>query len=229
MIRSSLMIPVVFGLLVGLMAIGCGNAAAVLNPAFANTFIGGVVPVTPGPPADFVFVRGLNETGAFAEYIVTIEREVIERDDDGNPIFDDSGEVVTRPVRSTVSILVSPNAPLNDQGILFPCVTSPINVVGLGENLLADDVQLVSGGTGAGGTTGVGVTDPTLNPLTREAGNFACGDTIIFRAILSTSVAGGIKIDAFLLSGFDQPDEFAGPSTFLNYQNFLESQVREDE
>lgn len=228
MTRPFFLITIMVGLLAGLTAVGCGNAD-VLNPAFSNTFFGGVVPVTPGPGADFVLVRGLNETGDFAEFIVTIEREVIERDDDGIAQVDDIGNVVTRPVRNTVSILVSPTAPANDQGVLFPCSESPLNLVGLGENLLADDTQLFSGGVGAGGAIGIGITDPTLNPLSREAGNFACGDTIVFRAINSTAVAGGIKIDAFLLSGFEQPDQFVGPNTFLNFQSFLQSQVREDE
>lgn len=210
------------------LAAACDNFNP-LNPAFTQTFIGGQVPVTPGPGADFILVRGQNDTGDFAEYIVTIEREVFERDDDGNVQLDENGQPITRSERNTISLLTSSDAPANDQGVLFSCAESPINIIGLGENLLADDTQLVSGGAGAGGAGGVGIRDPTLTPLSRAAGNFACGDTIIFRAIRSTSVAGGIKIDAFRLAGFDQPSLFNGPSTFVNYQDFIESQVREDE
>jgi hypothetical protein len=68
-----------------------------------------------------------------------------------------------------------------------------------------------------------------LNPLLLEVGNFNCGDTIIFRAFVSTGAVGGVALQSFLLPGSEQPSIFRGPNTFVNLEQFLESQVREDE
>jgi len=209
-----------------LALVGCGGF---FNPAFVNTFVGGEFPLTPGPGADFVLVRVLNETGQLAEFIVTIERLEIVRDDDGSAQFDDQGNVVTRPQRETTRLLAQATAPANDIGVLFPCDETPVNLVGLGENLLPSDTAVFLGGGGAGGATGFGIPGTTLNPLSRTAGNFACGDTVIFRAIRSVGQTGGVKLESFVLRGFNQPSIFNGPNTFVSYQQFLESQVREDE
>ncbi len=80
-----------------------------------------------------------------------------------------------------------------------------------------------------GGAAGFGVSAANLNPLQLFAGNFNCGDTIIFRAFRSTGLAGGVSLQSFLLPGSEQPSVFGGPSTFLNYAELLESQVREEE
>lgn len=205
---------------------GCG---AFFNPAFVNTFTGGEFPRTPGPGASFVLVRALNETGQTAEFIVTIERNSIQRDENGNPLVDDSGNVILVPQRETVQLNTSPAAPANDVGVLFSCLQEPINIVGLGANLLPTDAALFVGGAGAGGAQGFGISAGTVSPLVRQAGNFSCGDTIIFRAIRSAGVAGGVRIQSFLLPGFEQPEQFNGPSTFVNLERFLESQTREDE
>jgi len=211
----------------GAGGIGCG--AGLFNPAFVNATVGGQFPVTPGPGADFVFVRGLNEAGQTVEFIVTIEREVPVLDDEGNFQMDDDGNFITRPERRTVNLLSGPTGDASSVGVLFPCSESPVTIVGLGENLLPDDAALFVGGEGAGGATGFGVAADDLNPLTLEAGNFACGDSIIYRAFQSVGVPGGIAIQAFVLTGFDQPSVFNGPDTFVNYQQFLEAQVQEDE
>ena len=213
--------------LVGASAwLGCGS---IFNPAFVNTTVGGQFPVTPGPPADFVLVRGLNETGETVEFTVTIEREELVLDDDGNFQVDDDGNFVTRSLRETVRLLTSPAGTATDLGVLFPCSVSPVTLVGLGENLLPGDAALFVGGEGPAGAVGFGITADDLNPLSLEAENFACGDTIIFRAFRSIGVPGGIDVQAFLLPGFNQPSEFQQPSTFENYQTFLESQASEDE
>ncbi len=216
----------IFCLLAGLCT-GCGSG--VFNPAFVNSLSGGVFPLTPGPNADFVFVRVVNETGQVAEFTVTIERDVIEVDDNGNALFDDEGNLITRPMRETKRLTTSNVAPANELGVLFDCATSPINIVGLGENLLPTDAAVFIGGTGTGGTTGFGIPASTVNPLSRLAGNFGCGDTVIFRAIRSTGVTGGVKIESFTLQGSAQPTQFSGPSTFANLQAFLESQTPEDQ
>ena len=186
--------------------------------------------------ADFVLVRVVNETGQNAEFIVTIEREVIERDEEGNPLADtETGVIITRPERETVRLNTAAQAPANEVGVLFSCSESPVNVVGLGENLLPNDAAVFVGGGGAGGAPGFGVPAATVNPLMRvppnpeDPSNFNCGDTVMFRAIRSTGVTGGVKLESFLLPGYYQPSVFTGPSTFVNYQSFLESQNREDE
>jgi hypothetical protein len=85
------------------------------------------------------------------------------------------------------------------------------------------------GGEGAGGATGIGVRAESLNALSLAEGDFNCGDTVIFRAIVQTGLAGGIKLQSFLLPGYEQPRDFSGPSTFVNFQQFLETQVSEDD
>ena len=209
-----------------LLGVGCGGF---FNPAFVNTLSGGQFPLTPGPEAAFVFVRAVNETGENAEFIITIERLTIERDDEGEPLVDDSGNVITRPTRETVNLNTFAQAPSNELGVLFSCQEEPINVVGLGENLLPTDSALFLGGQGTGGIPGFGIPAAGIPPLVRQAGNFACGDTIIFRAIRSTGVAGGVVVNSFLLPGFEQPSIFTGPNTFVNLERFLESQTPEDD
>jgi len=66
-----------------------------------------------------------------------------------------------------------------------------------------------------------------MESLLISEGNFNCGDTIIFNAFRSSGVAGGVALNAFLLPGSEQPSIFSGPDTFVNYQQFLESQVQE--
>ncbi|MCO6437108.1 MAG: hypothetical protein J5J06_08470 [Phycisphaerae bacterium] len=209
-----------------IVVVGCGG---IFNPAFINTTLGGAFPVTPGPEAAFVFVRCVNETGQNAEFIVTIERAVIERDAEGNPLVDDSGNAITRPVRETKRLNAGANAPGNEIGVLFSCRESPVNVVGLGENLLPTDTAVFVGGGTATGTPGTGVPAEGVNPLVRTAGNFGCGDTIIFRIIRRPGVTGNAIIQSFLLPGFEQPSVFTGPNTFVNLQDYLESQTREND
>ncbi|MBU0718994.1 MAG: hypothetical protein KJ749_12150 [Planctomycetes bacterium] len=229
--RQIVLAAVVAGALMPMvLGVGCGNSSASLfNPAFINTVSGGAFPLTPGPGADFVMVRCVNETGQNAEFIVTIERNVVERDEDGDILTDDAGIAVTRPQRETVRLNTQIVAPANEAGVLFPCSESAINVVGLGKNLLPSDAAVFVGGTG--GTPGFGVSAATVNPLSRleDPSNFVCGDTVIFRAFRSQGVAGGVKLQSYLLPGAEQPTGFSGPSTFVSYQNFLESQIREDE
>ncbi len=207
---------------------GCGSA--LFNPAFVNSQMGGgVVPQTPGPAADFVLVRVVNSTGQPAEFIVTIDRDVLDLDDEGNPQRDEDGNLLTVAKRETVRLQTAATGDSAESGVLFPCSDSRITRVGLGENLLPTDAGVFAGGTGAGGSTGFGVPVGSLNPLSLAAGNFNCGDTVIFRAIVQAGQAGGIGLQSFLLPGFEQPSEFSGPNTFVNFQQFLETQVSEDD
>ena len=215
----------------GVFVLGCGNPLAIFNPTFVNLTSGGVFPLTPGPGADFVLVRVLNETGTNAEFIVTIEREVFERDENGDVILDEFGNAVTRSVRETKRLDTLVAAPGNEMGVLYPCDVSPVNLIGLGEDLLPTDAAVFIGGVGAGFGGGSGVPVGDFQALSRltDPPNFVCGDTVIFRAIVSNRTVGTVKLESFLLPGFEQPDQFSGPNTFVNYQSFLESQFSDDE
>lgn len=218
-----MILAVVIGL--GVSATGCGNLG-LLNPAFVNTLTGGIVPVTPGPGAAFVFVRCVNETGQPVEFIVTVEREVLVVDEFGNYELDDDGQFITRPERETVRLTTLAEGNAGELGVLFSCRESPVTLVGLGENLLPTDAAIFVGGGGVIGAEGFGVPAGNLYPLQLAVGNFNCGDTIIFRAFRMTGMAGGVALQSFLLPGSEQPSIFQGPNTFVNLEQYLESQVR---
>lgn len=209
---------------VGLATPGCGTAAAVFNPAFVNTNFGGVVPVTPGPGAAFVLVRAVNATNDVVEFIVTIERDQLVLDENGNFQVDDQGNFITRPERETVRLTTFPTGQSRELGVLFPCGLSPITLVGLGENLLPTDSAVFVGGEGPAGAGGFGVSASELNPLVLEEGNFNCGDTVIFRAFLRPGAAGGIGLESLLLPGSEQPSVFPGPDSFVTFEQLLEAQ-----
>lgn len=207
------------------LAVACGGATSVFNPAFINTLSGGQVPVSPGPGAAFVLVRVLNDTNQAVEFIVTIERNVLVLDNAGNFQQDQQGNFITRPQRETVNLNTNDTGLATESGILFPCGVSPVTIVGLGQNLLPTDAAIFVGGGGAGGATGFGVPVGRLNPLRLDVGNFNCGDTIIFQAFVSRGVVGGIGLKTFLLPGSEQPDIFRGPNTFVNLETLLSTQV----
>jgi len=209
-------------------AAGCESTATVFNPAFLNELYGGQVPVTPGPGAAFVLVRAINETDQNVEFIVTVEQEVLVVDEDGNYQQDDQGNYITQPKRVTLSLDTGVGQ-ASEGGLLFSCSPSPVTIVGLGKDLLPTDAAVFVGGEGAGGAAGFGVPAGGLNPLQWAAGNFDCGDTIIYRAFVSSGVVGGVALQVYLLRGSEQPDIFSGPDTFVNLANYLESQVPLDE
>lgn len=199
------------------------------NPAFINTFVGGQVPLTPGPAAAFVFVRCVNQTGVPVEFIVTIQRDVLVLDEDGQFQKDDANEFITRPERQTVRLTTAATGDASELGTLFGCSESPVTHVGLGRELLPTDSAVFVAGQGVAGAAGFGIQAGELNPLQLAEGNFNCGDTITFRAFLASGVPGGVALQAFLLPGSEQPSVFSGPSTFATLQRLIESQVREDE
>ncbi len=194
---------------------GVFGCTGIFDTTFVNATSGGVFPLTPGPEAAFVFVRAINDTAQNAEFIVTIERQVNETDDSGAVIFDEFGNVITRPTRETVRLNTFAAAPANELGVVFSCKNSAINIVGLGADLLPTDAAVFVGGQGTGGAAGFGVPASLVPPLERQAGNFSCGDTIIFRAFPDIRQAGGVNIKTLLLPGFEQPSSFTGPSTFV--------------
>ena len=208
---------------------GCGSNATLFNSAFLQTLVGGQVPVTPGPPAAFVLVRGVNTTTQNVEFIVTVEKLRLVRDENGDFVLDENGDFVTNLERRTVPLLTLPTGLSTDLGVVFDCSVEPITIIGLGENLLPTDAALLVGGGGAGGQSGFGVTAPHLNPLRLDQGNFNCGDTVIYQAFAASGVAGGVSVASYLLPGSEQPAEYAGPSTFENLRAFRQSQRRDDE
>lgn len=214
----------VVGLLVAASGVGCGGG--VFNEEFVNSVSGGVFPLTPGPPAAFILVRGLNETGQDVEFIITYDAEDFERDGQGNVVRDDNGVPVTRTERTTSRLFTFAASPGNDMGILIDCAEARIERIGLGENLLSTDAAVSVGGVSAQSIPGFGVPAGRLAPLELAVGNYNCGDTVIFQAFTSGSDVG---LRSLVLPASEQPSEFAGPSTFLNYRNLLESQIREEE
>ncbi len=212
----------------GMTVSGCGNEVSLFNRAFINTFSGGIVPVTPGPAAAFVFVRCVNETTEPVEFFVRVERRELRRDGDGNVELDALGLPSTDLVPLVIGVQTGASGPVGDVGVLFPCGESPVVRVGLGENYLQTDVAARVGGAVAGGASGFGIRVGNLNPLQLEAGNFNCGDTVIFRAFAAPNVAGGVSLQTFLLPGSEQPSVFQGPSTFANFEAFLDAQASQE-
>lgn len=219
---AKLCLPLVLG---GVLS--CGNNATLLNPAFVNTLSGTYYPRTPGPNASFILVRAVNETREVVTFIVTVEKREFVRDENGNPQFDDNDNPITRDVRESRRLTTFPTGRAGELGVVFPCDVSAIIRIGLGENLLPTDAAVFVGGGGPAGAPGFGVPASDLNPLSLAASNFNCGDTVIFRAIESVGVPGGVSVSAFLLPGSEQPSSFQGPNTFVNLEQFLETQVRE--
>ena len=207
---------------------GCG-IANVINPAFANTLFGGVVPVTPGPNAAYVLVLGVNETDETVRFIVTIERNVIQLSNDGVPQIDENGLFLLTAERETVTVCTAPTSGTRSFGTLFPCGASPVTLVGLGDNLLPTDRHVLVGGDCSTQEPGTGVTVPSLNPLQLADGNFNCGDTVIFQAFEDNNVAGNVSVSVFLLPGSEQPSVFSGPNTFANLAEFQAAQSRDEE
>ena len=195
-----------------------GCTSGFLNPAFANTLTGAVVPLTPGPESDFILVRVINETGSSIEFVVTAERE---------ELIDEGNAVITQTTRQTIRLLTFPIGQAQELGVLLDC-SPDITRIGLGENLdqPGTDAGIFIDAV-VGGIAGAGV-PVNVAPLV-SPGNFVCGDTVIFRAFTSSGNVGGVKVQTALLDFQSQPSQFIGPDTFLNARRFLELQIPEDE
>lgn len=198
-----------------------GGRYAFFASATGGTHSGAGAPVTPGPDAGFVLVRAVNGTDQVIEFIVTIEREVF--------AHDEQGDLVTHPERETVHLSTFADGQANELGVLFSCSKSPVTLLGLGETLSPTDAAVFVGGQGVGGAAGFGVPAGDLTPLRLDAGNFNCGDTVIYRATDSLGAADGVELQSFLLPGSEQPSVFGGPNTFVDLEEVLESQVRDSE
>ena len=216
---------------------GCTATVGLLNPSFVNASQGGIFPVTPGPNAAFVFVRCVNTTSSVVTFFVTAERTQFALDDQGRQQLSESGVPITESVTESVELTTENIGRSSEQGYLFECSRASVDRIGLGENLLPGDPAIFvinpaafdpTNPLGAQIGNGIEAASVGVNPLSRFRGDFNCGDTLIFRAFESTGSAGGIRIETFLLPGSEQPFDLER-QTFLNYEQFLESQVREDE
>jgi len=202
---------------------GCNPSATLFSDELRNLTSGNVVPLTPGQPSNFVFVRLVNETQDAIQFVVTAERQFAVLDEEGNRVIQTENE--------TVHLNTFPLESVNEIGALFDC---PVTRVGLGDDLNSitspglfvldnfDPEDPTAGlGQGAGVTSGLG-------PLDSRVGNFGCGDTLVFRVIESQGSVGNLQVQAFVLLASTQPTEFTGPHTFNNARNFIESQVFEE-
>ncbi len=191
--------------------IGCGENARLLNPSFINYTSGGIVPLTPGPNSGFVLVRAINTTPLNIRFVVTAEHP--------SQIVGTNGVITTQIVPETVRLQTFPQASANEMGILFNC---PVSRVGLGENIDFPSTQpgLFLGAV-PGGVEGFGVPG-SVNPLDADAGNFSCGDTLIFQASPENGRVGNVRVDSFVLSAADQPAQVSGPDTFNNARTVIE-------
>ena len=205
-----------------LVAVVAGSAALVMagacfdplfvNPAFVNTFQGGLFPFVPGGENDLLLVRTVNSTNVTLRFLVTIERATLLTEGGGNGTVTDA---------QTTELFTIPGGQSNEAGVLYDCSDqNPVARLGLGENLNRPGTEpgLFVGGTGDI-TQGFGV-PPNINPLSRDNGDFKCGDTVIFEAFESNNAPGGFKVRAFVLDFETQPvstvrDTFTVAAEFL--------------
>jgi len=194
---------------------GC-NSTLIFNPAFVNQQSGDVFPLVPADRTNFILVRGNNTTTASIEFVITAERRI--------PSPEDPTTII--PQLTTRRVLTQPTQSANDMGVLFDC---PVTRIGLGETLDRPTTEPgIFIGAQAVGAGGFGV-PPNINPLDTTLGNFDCGDTIIFVASESASVAGGVVVFAFLLDDETQPQVIRGLDTFANARTLIEEQQIEEE
>lgn len=195
--------------------LGCSNTL-IFNPSFVNQQTGDVFPLVPGDRSGFVLARANNTTGSSIEFVITAERRVPSQDDPDTFVLE----------RETRRVITLPQESANDMGVLFNC---PLSRIGLGETLDRPNTEPgIFIGAEAVGAGGFGV-PPNANPLDADAGNFDCGDTIVFVASERANVAGGVVVSIFLLDDETQPTEIRLLDTFVNARTLIEEQSFEEE
>lgn len=197
------------------MQSGC-SSTLIFNPSFVNQQTGELFPLAPGDRSGFILVRGRNTTDAPVEFVFTVERRVASPDDPD--IFITETE--------TRRVLAAATQTANDMGVLFNC---PVNRIGLGENLDNPDTEPgIYLGAQAAGAGGFGIPSG-LNPLDVDAGNFDCGDTVIYLAYPQSGVPGGTSVRAYLLDDASQPQVISGLDTFVKARTLIEEQEIEEQ
>jgi hypothetical protein len=196
-----------------LPAAACNESVFLFNPAFLNTAGAGVYPLTPGQ-ARFNLIRLVNRTRVPVQFVLTIETEELV----GDP--DEPGGQIAEVNTETVYLDTFPEGLNNEVGFLVEC---PIERVGLGENLdlPSSEPGVFIGTLGGDLIQGFGV-PANVFPLDASAGNFECGDTVIFEAIEATGDVGNVLVQSFVLSDDTQPQEGFLQDTFVNARILLE-------
>ena len=114
----------------------------------------------------------------------------------------------------------------NDLGVLVDC---PVVRIGLGEDL---NRPTTSPGVFVGaeevGVGGIGV-PANVNPLDSDAGNFDCGDTIVFQAVEANNTSGGVVVRSYVLDDEAFTTNVQGSDTFVNARSLLEETSFDDE
>jgi hypothetical protein len=206
-------------LVVLVTVLGCGNNAALfLNPAFVNSIQGGLFPLVPRPETNLILIRANNSTTERLTFLITIERSTA---------FSTGGPDGTVTNSETIEVFTEPGAQSNEAGVLFECsADNPITRIGLGRDL---NQPQVDAGLFVGGfndvVPGFGVPG-NINPLSILAGDYECGDTIIFRALQSINQPGGFRVEPFRLSWRTQAAESAR-NTFGVAGGFLNNRPEE--
>jgi len=206
---------------VATLLVGAGGCfdPLILNPAFVNQFQGGLFPFVPGRSNDLLLVRTVNTTNVTMRFLVTIERSRILSSGPNGGAINES---------ETTELFTTPGSKSNESGALFDCsAENPIARIGLGQNINRPDTEpgIFVGGVGDI-EQGFGV-PPNINPLSRDAGDFKCGDTVIFEAFTSANAPGGFKIRAFVLDADTQPVNTAR-DTFTVAAGFLRDRPAEN-
>ncbi len=198
-------------LAVGLLATTGCNTSQFLNPALVNQSTGEVFALTPGDRSSFILVRGNNATTVPIEFLITVERQVESADVPGT--FTTQTE--------SVRLFAPPNNRANDVGELFDC---PVSRVGLGEDLDRPTTEPgIFVNAQAVGVGGLGV-PPNVNPLSADADNFKCGDTIIFQVSETNNTVGGVVVQSYVLDSTRISTNVTGFDTFVNARSLLEEQ-----
>jgi hypothetical protein len=195
--------------------LGCASTLF-LNPSFVNQQTGEVYPLVPDDRSGFILIRVNNATRADIEFVVTAELI--------RPSEDDPSTTVIVPV--SYNLLTQSDQAANDLGVLVDC---PVYRIGLGEDLdrPATEPALYINAT-AVGQGGVGVPG-NVNPLNSDAGNFDCGDTIVFQAREAAGLPGGVLAASFVLDDDAFTDAVTGVDTFVHARSFLEEQETPEE
>lgn len=196
--------------------LGCGQSTGLFNPSFVNFAVGGVFPLVPGEENRFVLVTVVNSTSGSPlpqsiRWVVTAEQQVETAGDD---------DVVTVAIEPrTVRLQTTPEQLANQVGVLFEC---PVERVGLGVNIdfPASEPGLFVGAV-TGGAEGFGVPG-NVNPLDVAAGNFQCGDTVIFQASYLAGTVGNVTVGSFVLDASGQAAQVRGPDTFTQVRTVVD-------
>ncbi|MCL2330728.1 MAG: hypothetical protein FWC56_05450 [Phycisphaerae bacterium] len=169
-----------------MVVVGCAVAGihGCLNPPFANTVKGGVIPLAPGN-TPYVHVMFYNQTT--------------------DATFDvQYSSTATTGFKGALFTGISPQT---IRGALLNC---PVDYIGLG---VATDLTLPAIVVHRGGDT-INVPASAFPLVLRNGKDFVCGDTVIFYVMDDTTSGYGIKVVTGKVDGSTQTGPFSGPDTY---------------